>query len=47
VQLLRARDVEFELIVFPDDVHDSLVHSRWVYTFDRMDQFLQKHMPVR
>jgi dipeptidyl aminopeptidase/acylaminoacyl peptidase len=47
VQLLRARDVEFELIVFPDDVHDSLVHSRWVYTFDRMDQFLKKHMPVR
>jgi dipeptidyl aminopeptidase/acylaminoacyl peptidase len=47
VQLLRARDVEYELIVFPDDVHDSLVHSRWVYTFDRMDQFLKKHMPVR
>jgi dipeptidyl aminopeptidase/acylaminoacyl peptidase len=47
VQLLRARDVEYELIVFPDDVHDSLVHSRWVYTFDRMDQFLEKHLPVR
>jgi len=47
VQLLRARDVEYELIVFPDDVHDSLVHSRWIYTFDRMDQFLQKHLPVR
>ncbi|HUF47614.1 MAG TPA: prolyl oligopeptidase family serine peptidase, partial [Vicinamibacterales bacterium] len=47
VQLLRARDVEYELIVFPDDVHDSLVHSRWVYTFDRMDQFLKKHLPVR
>lgn len=46
VQLLRARDVEHELIVFPDDVHDSLVHSRWVYTFERMDKFLQKHMPV-
>ncbi len=47
VQLLRARDVEYELIVFPDDVHDSLVHSRWVYTYDRMDQFLKKHMPVK
>ena len=43
VQLLRARDVEFELIVFPDDVHDSLIHSRWVYTFERMEQFLRKH----
>jgi dipeptidyl-peptidase-4 len=46
VQLLRQRDVEYELIVFPDDVHDSLVFSRWVYTFERMDQFLKKHMPV-
>jgi len=47
VQLLRARNVEHELIVFPDDVHDSLVHARWIYTYDRMDQFLKKHMPVR
>jgi len=46
VQLLRARDVEFELIVFPDDVHDSLVHSRWIYTFERMDQFLRKHLAI-
>jgi dipeptidyl aminopeptidase/acylaminoacyl peptidase len=44
VQLLRARDVEFELIVFPDDVHDSLIHQRWVYTFERMEQFLKKHL---
>ena len=38
VQLLRQRDVDYELIVFPDDVHDSLMHSRWMYTFERMDQ---------
>jgi dipeptidyl aminopeptidase/acylaminoacyl peptidase len=44
VQLLRVRDVDFELIVFPDDVHDSLLFSRWVYTFDRMDQFLTKRL---
>jgi dipeptidyl-peptidase-4 len=44
VQLLRARDVPFELIVFPDDVHDSLLHSRWIYTFKRMDEFLKKHL---
>jgi dipeptidyl-peptidase-4 len=42
VQLLRAHDVYHELIVFPDDVHDSLVYSRWIYTFDRMDAFLQR-----
>lgn len=44
VQLLRARDIPFELIVFPDDVHDSLIHSRWVYTFERADQFLRKYL---
>ena len=42
VQLLRARDVHFELIVFPDDVHDSLLYSRWIHTFERMDAFLKK-----
>jgi alpha-beta hydrolase superfamily lysophospholipase len=32
VQLLRQRDVYFELIVFPDDTHESMLHSRWMYT---------------
>jgi dipeptidyl-peptidase 4 len=44
VQLLRARDIYHELIVFPDDVHDSLLYNRWIYTFERMDRFLQKFM---
>jgi dipeptidyl-peptidase 4 len=44
VQLLRAHDVDHELIVFPDDVHNSLVYSRWMYTFDRMDRFLKKFL---
>ena len=44
VQLLRQRDVYHELIVFPDDVHDSLLHSRWLYLLDRMDTFLQKFL---
>jgi dipeptidyl aminopeptidase/acylaminoacyl peptidase len=42
VQLLRARNVYHELIVFPDDIHETLLHSRWMYTFDRMEAFLQK-----
>ena len=44
VQLLRQRDVYFELIVFPDDVHESLLHSRWIYTLGRMETFLHKHL---
>jgi dipeptidyl-peptidase-4 len=46
VQLLRARDVYYELIVFPDDVHESLLHSRWIYTLGRMETFLHKFLPL-
>ena len=42
VQLLRARNVEYELIVFPDDTHESMLHSRWMYTLDRMEKFLDE-----
>jgi dipeptidyl aminopeptidase/acylaminoacyl peptidase len=44
VQLLRGHKVYHELIVFPDDVHDSLLYSRWLYTFDRMTVFLGKFL---
>jgi dipeptidyl aminopeptidase/acylaminoacyl peptidase len=50
VQLLRQRDVYYDLIVFPDDVHESLLHSRWIYTLGRMETFLHKFLwdaPVR
>ena len=44
VQLLRQRDVHYELIVFPDDTHESMRHSRWLYTLDRMEQFFKKFL---
>lgn len=44
VQLLRAHNVPHELIVFPDDVHDPLLHRRWVYTFERIEPFFRKHL---
>lgn len=44
VQLLRAHDIYYELVVFPDDVHDTLLYSRWIYTFERMDAFLRKFL---
>jgi dipeptidyl-peptidase-4 len=45
VQLLRARNIYHELLVFPDDVHETLLHSRWLYTFDRMEKFLHRFLP--
>jgi dipeptidyl aminopeptidase/acylaminoacyl peptidase len=44
VQLLRQRDVHYELIVFPDDTHESMLHGRWLYTLDRMEAFFKKFL---
>ena len=44
VQLLRARNVDYALIVFPDDTHESMLHRRWLYTLDRMEKFLARHL---
>jgi dipeptidyl aminopeptidase/acylaminoacyl peptidase len=42
VQLLRARNIYHELIVIPDDLHESMIHSRWIYTWNRMSDFLHR-----
>jgi len=44
VQLLRARNIYHETIVFPDDIHETLLEHRWQYTFDRMEMFLNKFL---
>jgi dipeptidyl aminopeptidase/acylaminoacyl peptidase len=44
VQALRAQNVPFELIVFPDDVHDSLVYDRWLQAFGATDEFFERVM---
>lgn len=44
VQLLRARKVPFELIVYPDEVHDFLVHAKWVQVFNAADRFFATHL---
>jgi dipeptidyl aminopeptidase/acylaminoacyl peptidase len=44
VQALRANDVYFELIVFPDEVHDFLVFRRWLTTFRATDDFFDRFL---
>ena len=44
VQALRANDVPYELIVFPDDVHDSLLYERWLIAFGATDEFFERAM---
>ena len=51
VQLLRAHDKPFELIVFPNDTHYLQVFGRWIRTFEAADDFLDRTLirgePVR
>ena len=42
VQLLRAHNVYYELMVIPDDTHESLLHARWIATFDKMGDFFHR-----
>jgi dipeptidyl aminopeptidase/acylaminoacyl peptidase len=44
VDLLRAHDVPYELMVLPDDVHETLLYKRWLPLFDRMEDFLRRHL---
>jgi dipeptidyl aminopeptidase/acylaminoacyl peptidase len=42
VQLLRAHGVYHELIVIPDDVHETLLESRWHNIWGAFDKFLTR-----
>jgi dipeptidyl-peptidase 4 len=42
VSLLRARNIYYELMVVPDDLHESKIHENWVITFDRMGDFFNR-----
>lgn len=42
VSLLRAKGVYYDLTVIPDDVHESLLHSRWIDIFGRSSDFLNR-----
>jgi len=44
VQLLRAHNVHYELIIYPDDTHETLLHKRWINSFNRLDEFLGRYL---
>ena len=44
VQLLRARNVYHEVIVFTDDTHEPLLHTRYLYVFNRLEEFLGRFL---
>ena len=46
VQLLRAHNVYHELIVFTDDTHEPLLHKRYLFAFNRLEEFLDRFLKL-
>jgi dipeptidyl aminopeptidase/acylaminoacyl peptidase len=44
VRRLREQNVEFEQIVFPDEVHDFLLHRDWLTAYHAGSAFFDKHL---
>jgi hypothetical protein len=44
VQLLRAEEIPFELMVFPNETRYFQVWQRWVDTFEAMDGFFERRL---
>jgi dipeptidyl aminopeptidase/acylaminoacyl peptidase len=41
---LRKRGVEFEQLIFPDEIHGFLLHRRWIQALEASADFLQKKL---
>jgi dipeptidyl aminopeptidase/acylaminoacyl peptidase len=47
VEELRRRNVEFEQLIFPDEIHGFLLHRRWVQVLESAADFLERKLGVR
>jgi len=44
VQLLRAHNVYHEIVVYTDDTHEPLLHRRYLYAFNRLEEFISRYL---
>lgn len=44
VGALRKQGVEFDELIFPDEIHDFLLHAHWVEAYKASAEFLKKHL---
>lgn len=44
VEALRQQHVEFEQLIFPDEIHDFLIFSDWVLAYKASADFLDRHL---
>ena len=40
---LRAKNVEIEQLIFPDEVHDFLLHRDWLAAYHAASDFFDRH----
>ena len=46
-QALRRRGVDFEELVFPDEIHDFLVHAHWLAAYHAAADFLDRRLAAK
>jgi dipeptidyl aminopeptidase/acylaminoacyl peptidase len=44
VRLLRKNNVGFEELIFPDEIHDLLLHKDWLRSYHAGSDFFDKHL---
>lgn len=44
VEALRSQGVEFEQLIFPDEIHDFLTHEDWLRAYRVSADFLDRHL---
>jgi dipeptidyl aminopeptidase/acylaminoacyl peptidase len=44
VEALRRQGVPFEQLVFPDDVHDFLLHRNWMRAYEASAEFFDRKL---
>ena len=43
-EALRQQGVEYRLLVFPDEIHDFLLHLNWLAAYRASADFLEQHL---
>jgi dipeptidyl aminopeptidase/acylaminoacyl peptidase len=43
-EALRERDVKVEQLIFPDEIHDFLVHAHWIEAYRAATTFLERYL---
>ena len=43
-EALRKQGVYFEQLIFPDEIHDFLMHTHWLAAYEAAEKFLDKYL---